>query len=122
MNPDAAAGPALPAPSKDKELEKENGGGEVNNEGVGVLPIPGGNSDNGGGNLDAAEDDRDHPIKEEGAQQDDQSPDGALSPKEIKESHIPGVGPAPPHAKDVLPQSGQDNREAAHLQDLNALK
>ena len=112
MNPELS--PQHPPPPKDKDLENGGGGGEVNVDGAAVLAMP-------GANLDAAEDDGDHGMKEEGAQQDDQSPDGALSPKEIKDSNLVGVGPAPPAQKLQEPspgQSGQDNREAAHLNSI----
>jgi hypothetical protein len=111
MNPEAEAGPPPPL-KKDKELENGGGGGEVNVDGIGVLPVP------GGPNLDAAEDDGDRGVKEEGARMDDQSPDGALSPKEIKDSN-PALLPPPPALKDPSPgQSGQDHREAAHLNSI----
>lgn len=123
MGPDNGA--ASPVKSLDKSQPENNGAvpapiGEDDNggeQGAGVLPIPGG----GPGNLDAAEDDGDHPLKEP---QDDQSPDGVLSAKELVGV---GVGPAPPaqnnnnkheneqHEGVPNHHSGQDIREAAHL-------
>jgi uncharacterized phage infection (PIP) family protein YhgE len=127
MNPEVANGLQPPlkseSPSDDKNTAAELGigDGQETKDGSGVLPIPGA----GGENLDAAEDDGDHPLKEDGV---DQSPDGTLSAKEIKDSGL-GVGPAPPPGKaegglpDVVQghggQSGQDVREAAHLSDMS---
>jgi hypothetical protein len=60
-------------------------------EDFGVLPAPGQRGDQvlqqqqhaAEQNLDAAEDDGDRPFKDDFGQQDDQSPDGALSQKEV---------------------------------------
>jgi len=138
MAPEAPLPPPLPS-YKDKELEIENGGGEVNVESRGALPVfealGGANGDAAAGgavgseNLDNAEGDLN---EAEAANQkgDDDPSDGALNANEInnvnKDAQNPlGIGPAPPHGKDALAppmsQSGQDNREAAHLQELNAL-
>jgi len=135
MNPEVLQQPgagSLSSLKSDKTSADKNNAAELGVEpqnpgdardGMGVLPIPGGGA--GGENLDAAEDDGDHPLKEDG---NDQSPDGTLSAKERKDSGL-GVGPAPPPGKgdggmqDIIPghggQSGQDVREAAHLSELS---
>lgn len=63
-----------------------NGGGEDFGPQPGVLPVPGHRAEqpvHAEQNLDAAEDDGDRPLKDDFGVQDDQSPDGALSQKEV---------------------------------------
>jgi len=95
MRPDAAVKQSESLPKPQAQGDPNNGGEDFADGGV--LPVPGSQdaaeekkrsndinkrAGNGAPNLDAAEDDRDGPLKEDFGGQDDQSPDGDLPQKE----------------------------------------
>lgn len=84
--PDVASAGAPPLKQPESQHDKPQshleGGEQIDPQPMGVLPIPGQQQAHPP-NLDAAEDDGDRPLRDDFGQQDDQSPDGALSQKEM---------------------------------------
>jgi hypothetical protein len=86
MKPEGGISPGKP-PSLQKPMQQHEetfNGGEDFGQQAGVLQAPAHRGDqHEAQNLDAAEDDGDRPLKDDFIGQDDQSPDGALSQKEV---------------------------------------